>query len=278
MAVSIKGALGGSGIGDSDLFSIDPSTVATASIGDTGFALTGIAIDPTSGLAYGVTSAGSTAHPKSLIGLDLLTGAGTFIALLGSGHVIPDIDFDSTGQMYGWDNTSGVLVKINKTTGALTNLGASGIPGSKVGSGIAIDSTDVCYLFPKGSTSNYYIMDLTTGAGTLAGSLDGSGSGNTITAASFDDDDTLWAFNGDGSSVTQLDTIDVGTGVKTLIGTMATHGGNWDALLATGSAVAGGIVYTDSAVVSSVTHVSGGETQIHTSGFYGFSDDDNGII
>jgi uncharacterized repeat protein (TIGR02059 family) len=118
----------------------------------------------------------------------------------------------------------------------LTNLGASGIPGGKVGSGIAIDSGDVCYLFPKGSTANYYVMNLTSGAGTLAGSLDGSGAGTTITAASFDGDDVCWAVNGNGSTVSELDQIDVGTGVKTLIGEITPHDGSWDALVASGSA------------------------------------------
>jgi hypothetical protein len=223
----------------SDLYTVDHTTAAVTSVGASGYAITGLAIDPTSSILYGVTSPGSGASPKSLITINTSTGAGTLVGGLG-GKVIPDIAFDSTGQMYGWDNTGGALATINKTTGAVADLGASGIGGGKVGLGIAINSTDVCYLFAKGSTANYYTMNLSTGAATLVGSLDGTGSGTSITAASFDGANVCWAVNGDGASVSQLDTIDVATGVKTLIGALTPGGGTWDALVAVGSGTGGG--------------------------------------
>jgi hypothetical protein len=46
MSVTLWAALAG-GLSTSDLFSLNPATAAPASIGATGYAITGFAIDPT---------------------------------------------------------------------------------------------------------------------------------------------------------------------------------------------------------------------------------------
>jgi hypothetical protein len=101
----------------SDLYTVDPVTAATTSIGPTGFGITGLAFDPTTGILYGSTNANSTAHPKSLITIDPATGAGTFVGSFG-GKTIPDIAFKSDGTLYGWSNADNKICTIDKATGA----------------------------------------------------------------------------------------------------------------------------------------------------------------
>jgi len=123
MASQLYAALGGPNT-TSNLYSVDPATGNMTSIGPIGFAVTGLAIDPTTGILYGATSNNSASHPKAIITIDRTTGAGTLVADLSLTRAAADIAFSASGQLYGWDSTGGGLWAINKSTGVVTTIGA----------------------------------------------------------------------------------------------------------------------------------------------------------
>src|SRR5262245_26038288 len=92
----------GAGGNAATLYRVDPVTGFTTVVGPTGFGLTGLSFDPTTGVLYGVTGAQDAAHPRTLVTIDPATGAGTVVAALSPSSVIADIDFLSNGQMVGW--------------------------------------------------------------------------------------------------------------------------------------------------------------------------------
>src|SRR6266513_5698416 len=70
------GARGGGNL--TDLYILNPSNGSVlVDLGPSGFSITGLAFDPTSGVLYGVTGAQSPNSPSSLIRINPTTGAGT---------------------------------------------------------------------------------------------------------------------------------------------------------------------------------------------------------
>ena len=106
----------------SDLYTINPDTGATTSVGSIGKAVTGLAFDGTDGTLYGVTAgvqlAGTT---RDLLKINPATGASTVVGSLGVNE-IEDIAVSPLGQLYGWNETGDDLVRINKATGALPSV------------------------------------------------------------------------------------------------------------------------------------------------------------
>ena len=102
-------------------------------IGPIGFGITGLAVDPTSGLLYGTTAAHDATAPESLVLIDPATGAGTLIGT----HTLrlADITFDSTGQLYGWAEAGDDLATIDKATGTGAMMADSTM--NTAGSGLA---------------------------------------------------------------------------------------------------------------------------------------------
>src|SRR5688572_9969630 len=64
---------------NSNLYTVDTATGATSSLGPIGFAVTGLAVDPTTGKLYGSTSMQSPSNPGSIITINKSTGAGTLV-------------------------------------------------------------------------------------------------------------------------------------------------------------------------------------------------------
>lgn len=210
----------------SDLYTVDPATGTCTSVGPIGFAVTGLAFDPTDGTLYGVTSNNSASSPRHLITIDPATGAGTDVGALGQPP--GDICFDSTGVLYGFTTPSGTqdLVTINKSTGAASVVGDSGL-SSTFGEGLGCDPSDVLWLFPFGGGGTYYTVNPSTGAVTSQGTLSGLGS---MAAVAFDSLGTCYAIKASGFTST-LQTIDTATGAVTVIGTMSITEGDaltWD--------------------------------------------------
>src|SRR5215216_3279616 len=81
----------GAGGNLSNLYILDPTSGgAFQNIGPIGFAVTGLAVDPTDGTLYGSTSrmtSGGAPNPGSLITIDRATGAGSLV-----GDLRPDAD------------------------------------------------------------------------------------------------------------------------------------------------------------------------------------------
>lgn len=205
----------------SNLYTIDSSSPATpSSIGAIGFGITGLAIDPITGILYGVTNHNSAVNPDSLVSINKTTGAGTFIGALGTR--ISDIAIDSAGNIYGFSGTTaGGLFSINKSTGAATAVGGGYIV---TGGGCAFDASDVLYLSDNGTQPgrNLNTVDLITGVRTVVNSFTGSpnSGGGALNAACFVSSTLYGIDQGFGTGTYHLVSIDPSTAVITDLGTL----------------------------------------------------------
>jgi Ca2+-binding RTX toxin-like protein len=204
----LYGANGGDESPDSSLYTINPATGGMGTtIGDIGFAVTGLAVDPTTGQLFGVTAGGdNTVGPGALLKINKATGAGTFVGyvFLDCDDPVNDITFTTTGQLFGYARNNCAqgerLVQINKATGRGTVLGPSGAPDGG-GGGLAADPDDnTLWLTPQEGDGTYGTVDPTTGVFTSQGTLDGTGDfGDNINALAWScDGETLFASIRDG--------------------------------------------------------------------------------
>ncbi len=224
----------GSGGNPSKLYTIDTTTGVGTEIGSIGFAVTGLAFDPTSGLLYGVTASKNTNDPpkvdpiRGLLSINLATGAGTYIGDYSTpstivGGVMSDISFDRAGNLFGWNEQVGFrgvgidnLYSINKLTGDAMLVGTSGV--NTMTTGLAFDSNGTLFLESLG---NLYTVNPVTGAATfVGGSLASTGLG-----MDFDESDSLFAIQKQLSDATlrNLITIDTSNGTFSVIGTTVPH-------------------------------------------------------
>lgn len=115
------------------------------------------------------SSAGAFAAPimhihdgTRLATLDVANGAVNIIGAMGT--TITDIAFDPLGNLYGLSFTN--LYAINKTTAAVTLIGAHGIAG---GNALVFGSDGTLYGMGNGTT-NLFSINTSTGAGSSLGS------------------------------------------------------------------------------------------------------------
>jgi hypothetical protein len=222
---TLYGARGSSAA--SDLYTIDPATGASTSVGPIGMGVTGLAYDSSTGTLYGVTTPKSPLSPLSLVSIDTATGAPTVIGPLenssATAETIAEIEFDGSGALWGWSESDDNFVRIDTATGEVTDF-PSFI--STAGDGMAwIPGSDTLWFMPNGSNGDYYSIDRSTGDVTTIGTLDGSGA--TVAAATQSCDGlTTYALE-QGTPATLL-TVDYATGSVTSIG--ATGMNNGDAL------------------------------------------------
>jgi Calx-beta domain len=206
----------------SNLYSVNPGTAQTNSVGNTGYAITGLAQDPTTGILYAISNNKSPIAPKTLLKLDPANGAATAVGPLGL--IIADITFDSQGNLFGWSEENDVLAKIDKQTGAATEVAENEI--GTYGSASAFDLNDTYWLFAEGEgeaklpneEGSYYTLDTITGKPTFKGRLSPIDSNrSSISAAAFDcARTTLYAtVNNYGDPPANLVTIDTATGSLT---------------------------------------------------------------
>jgi uncharacterized protein YhjY with autotransporter beta-barrel domain len=212
------GAIGGGTL--SDLFILNPSNGSVvADLGPTGFSITGLRFDPTTGILYGST-ANIGPSRGSLITLNPMTGTGTLVGSYGiPNHTMADITFTKNGTLYGWaEPQRDDLHVINKATGAATDVGDAGI--STFGSGLAANSKDVLYYTGSGGTGPLRTIDKATGLPTTVATLSGAPLGNRpIDALAFNATDVLYGVQGSFGGTTHLITINTVTGVITDLGT-----------------------------------------------------------
>jgi hypothetical protein len=207
-----------------NLYVIDTATLARVTVGRIGFAVTGLALNPFTGVLYGDTAPRGS-NTRQLITINTITGAGTLIGALGVG--LDNIAFDRDGTLYGWSGrTSGSsLYRVNPTTGAATRVGVSGI--TDAGAALAINGSGTMYLAAAGASGALRTVDKTTGAVTTVATLSGApfGSGS-IKSLAFDSSGTLFGINlnegGPGNpgapGATAIVTINPTTGVVTSLG------------------------------------------------------------
>lgn len=176
-ANTLYGADGAGGNEDATLYTINPANGAkTSVVGAIGFAVSGLAFDPTTGDLYGSTGGNASTANGVLIKIDQETGEGSLI-----GEIVPDcnsgmadITFTTDGQLWGWSNCNDSLVKINKVTGDGVEVG-TGIAGDAgQGNGLSADPDDnTLWLTSDHDDGDYYTVDKATGVGTSQGVLNG---------------------------------------------------------------------------------------------------------
>jgi hypothetical protein len=222
-AQTLYAADGAGGNPNTNLYTLDPATGAVIStVGPIGFAVTGLAFHPSTGVLYGSTGRISPGAPNSLITVDPATGAGTLVGSYGVASqcgfdTMADIAFDpTTGVLYGWaEPCNHDLYRIDIATGQATKVGDSGL--TTFGSGIAIDATGRILLAGGGAMGLLHAVDSTTGIPTVVATLSGSSVAN-ISALAFDASGTLFGSllnNAEPGRPSRLITIDPTTGLIT---------------------------------------------------------------
>ncbi len=223
-------AITGAGNVPSILYELNSSTGAViATIGATGQShLTGLAVHPATGVLYAVksdlggtggVSSGASGETK-LFTLNPTNGTATEIG--DTGAQIPDIAFDASGILYGWDERDAGgepddLVTINLMTGLATIVGESGI--ATTGPGLAFDSAGT--LFVSSTPFNYELFTINPGTGSATFLLNLSEFINN--ALAFDANDVLYSMVRTGGT-SLLKTVNITTGVVTDIGDIGVAG------------------------------------------------------
>lgn len=145
--------------------------------------LTGLAFKKNKSL-YAVGTASAFGSPSQLYTVNKETGIATLIG--STGLLIYDIDFDSAGVLYGWDDD---LVTINLSTGLATyvSAGASGLSSSD--GAMAIDPiTNKVWVI---SGSNLYEIHKTNGTIISTTPLTGRPRNNLFVGATFGENELL---------------------------------------------------------------------------------------
>jgi hypothetical protein len=215
----LYGADGAGGNASTNLYVLDPTTGAiVTTVGPIGFAVTGLAVHPTTGILYGTTGNASPVEPGALITIDTTTGAGTLVGQLVPGNeTAADITFGSNGTLYGWlEANTDDLVTIDLTTGAATVVGDAGL--STAGAALA-GSGNPLTLAGSGDGGLLHQIDTGTGAATPTVTLDGT-TDTEISASDFHSGGTLFAvrLDTDPPRPAELVTINTTTGAITVIG------------------------------------------------------------
>ncbi len=221
----LYGAVYSGADGVASLYRIDPSTGAGSLIGSTGFQRVSAMDFDASGrlLATGERDDGS--NTSVLISLNLATGKGTEIGptnvvATGFGDTLSDMSFrNADGRLYAYIEAFDGVGVIDPMTGAVTPLGASGL--SSAGNGIAFRADDALF---HADQSRVHTLDQTTGNATTVAGLVWSPPADSfprVNAMDFHPSSgTLYASvqDGGGGSESYLATLDVGSGVVSVIG------------------------------------------------------------
>lgn len=174
---------GAAGTPNTTLYQIDTATGTPTPVGPDNAPLAGLAFDPISGTLYGTSGAVSGApNPDGIYRIDTATGAATLIGSTGLGGATPDLAFDVNGRLYGVKGGGGGaggggggpnnLISIDKTTGAGTVIGVTGIDGiSGMGSQAFLHRVAEHVIYgTQGKAGDLLVkIDPATGAGTPIG-------------------------------------------------------------------------------------------------------------
>ena len=192
--------------------------------------VTGMAVHPTTGVLYGITSEHSPNNPRSLVTIDPASGAATLVGDLGM--IGSDIAFDANGTLYVWLPGTSQIGTVNVSSATVTPIGKRGPAGSPAG--IAVDLNGMIYVTSKGASGTLDNVDLATGALQIGPPLTGAPFSTQINSMSFSPSGLLLAVNSNGGSPasTRLVTINTATGTVATIGALPD---DTDALAFTGT-------------------------------------------
>ncbi len=242
-SLPLYGANGAIGNADTSLYILNPANGdVVQDVGGIGFAVTGLAFDPTTGILYGSTSKQSVS-PNSLVTINLGTGAGTLVGPFNISfndvdQTLADLTFTPGGTLYGSATQNGDLYTVNTATGAATLVGASGLPPFNKGNALASDPSAALFFAgdKDGSNGSLYSVNSGTGVATAMALLTGAPGdvNDSIPAIAFDDDGVLYASildttsaSGENLGTSYLVTIDTST---TSTGVVSTLGQTVDRL------------------------------------------------
>ncbi|HYD47018.1 MAG TPA: hypothetical protein VEB21_01655 [Terriglobales bacterium] len=156
----------GSGGNASNLYILDPASGSIIStVGPIGFAVTGLAFDPTTGTLYGSTSRNELAGlAPSLITINTATGAGTLVGPINlGGQGAADIAFLADGTLLGWiEPSNDDLATINKATGQATIIGEAFEGTSEAG--LSVNPADEVFFGGDASVQGLLQINPATGA------------------------------------------------------------------------------------------------------------------
>lgn len=222
---TVLGADGQGGV-PGNLYSFDPlSGALIATVGAVGYPVTGLADHPVTCALWGVTSptfdAANNPNPGHLITIDKSTGAGALVGdVLAATDAGPtDITFTSNGTLYGWSSDTDDLITIDLGTGAGTVVGDSGLASSGVG--LAASSSDQLHLAGDGGAPGSSLTLINALAGIPTGSTALSGdlvAGSSIVVMDFGCNGLILGVHSLGAGVTNLVTINTGTGALSTLG------------------------------------------------------------
>jgi DNA-binding beta-propeller fold protein YncE len=159
--------------GLSTFYSVDATSGAATAIGAIGFErVSGMDFDPGTGVLYAVAERSDGSDIPVLITINLATGAGTEVTTLNGGaphffgDAYSDISFRSDGTLYTFLDPGDGVGTIDLGTGALTQLGYTGV--GCCGNGIAFSGADVLH---HANDVALNTLDQTTGTATLLAAL-----------------------------------------------------------------------------------------------------------
>jgi hypothetical protein len=180
--------------------------------------ITGLAVHPTTGRFYGITSQLSPNSPKALVAVDPASGDAALIGELTHGG--SDIVFDSSGQLFMWMPATHQIATVNINNGAVEALGPAG--KAEALGGLAIDNHGVAYVTPNGANGTLDTVDLRSGEFKTGPTLVGAPFPGAITAMTFTPSGLLLAVNSNVGSPAhaRLVTINTATGQVANIGTL----------------------------------------------------------
>ncbi|MEO7142869.1 MAG: hypothetical protein ABI165_05135 [Bryobacteraceae bacterium] len=129
MAFTPGGTLYAASFSTNDLYTVNLSTGAATVVGSLGFTgVMDLAWDSFNGKMYAIESFCSG---SGLYSVDLTTGSGTHVTTTPGDDCLMSLTIDSANRFLATDHLNdSPLFQINTTTGALTNLGNTGINGS----------------------------------------------------------------------------------------------------------------------------------------------------
>jgi len=107
-----------------------------------------------------------------LYSINVYTGSFTFVDTFSTGARITGFAVNNSGSMYGLNSLSSKLVKINKTNGVCTDIGALSFSAGDV-SGCDFDplTNKLYFLIQNGTNSEIYLVDTATASKTLAATV-----------------------------------------------------------------------------------------------------------
>jgi hypothetical protein len=208
-----------------NLYTIDTTTGAATLVGDTGFNLRGLAIDPVTGRAYAsLAEQNSGGTAGGLYEINLATGAAS---LIGGTQNFCEMTFDGAGNLFGYGTRVGAAdgydyLSIDVNTGVGTLLSSTALNTANYAIfGIAYSSADdETYLYQQWFSGSggegLWTIDLTDGTPTLVVSSTGQFYRPDLAA---DDSGNLYTIDRQfGATGTSLYSLDKTTGLTTSIG------------------------------------------------------------